>query len=45
VSNCVVVMQNFSLALGFLIMSLYTIGARYVTFDSELEQPHCAAIA
>jgi len=36
-------MQNFSLALGFLMMSLYTIGARYVKFDSGLEQPHCCA--
>ena len=44
-SNYVVVMQNFSLALGFLDDELYTIGARYVKYDSELEQPHCAAVA
>jgi len=38
-------MQNFSLALGFLMMSYTPFGARYVAFDSELEQPHCAEVA
>jgi hypothetical protein len=36
---------KFFSGLGFLGDELYTIGTRYVTFDSELEQAHCATVA
>jgi hypothetical protein len=36
---------KFFSGLGFLDDELCTTGARYVKDDSELEQPHCAAVA